>query len=58
MPHKPGYLFVSGRNIPLTTKGPAVENCLSVCYPACMKGHGEDKTYKRICAATCHKRCG
>jgi len=59
MPLKPGYKHAKGFNIPITTKGPAVEKCLAECYPAMrLEFPGESKKNKSIAAAICHKRCG
>ena len=62
MPKLPGYKHVmfGGElfNIPRTTKGKETEQCLAQCYPPCRSGHGEDPDNKRICAASCHLKCG
>ena len=59
MPRLPGYHHVKGFNIPITTKGPEVQKCLDVCYPALRAQFpGESKKNKSIAAAICHKRCG
>lgn len=59
MPLKKGYKHAQGYNIPITTKGKAVEQCLAECYPAVrLKFPGESKKNKRIASAICHKECG
>ena len=59
MPLKPGYKHSHGLNIPITTKGPTVEECLAKNYVACRQKYSADTpTNKRICAAISHKHCG
>lgn len=61
MPELPGYKHRKGFNIPKTTKGKKVEECLAECYPALRSTpalSADTKRNKRIASASCHRKCG
>ena len=66
MPAKEGFVHKRQGgvtwNIPHSAAGSL--DCMTDCYPSCMIGAEKrgtphtDKNQKRICAASCHNKCG